>query len=547
MAEREEAQSLLPSEDEDPLPATAMKSSKKSSYTQQQKDDAAKMQEIMDAMKPETLDFTLTCGAYDAIVAAAFGGVHITSSLSDDDGNTRRVRIHPSIIFFVNSMLFTVQLTILSSLVLDMKLRNIYCNKDGSCDEDDTSWDGFDTSPTRQMNLVVKTMMVVLLQIMTLKEMLGALRPLLMVVNPVTWFELHRGEEIFDELTGGREADNNSIRGISCLLCESLFEAWLCVPLCIVSQLMQFSISYYVLNISMSIVLSADTPSHMIFNALAVTFLQDLDEHVFTALARVFHIDIQEVQEFKLKIRRDKEVKEAQQKAVDSWKAWVESWKPGGTSTRGSSLRSCFEPFAIWFYHGRGGKAKLVQNLVTVCLLTTIYIRQLFIYCQSVTTGILPVARDFCATYRGLERPEDHPFQKVMVIILDVSTWIDYPVMLRKHIIEQLHSGEACFEDIFRRDPFDELQDYLSWYPRPMWLGVISILLVMIVPQTILANFELFMRPSQGPPLYRVLHKVGTAAMWSYATFITASCGLILFGVFVAAAYIYIKNMVPER
>lgn len=417
---QEETQSLVPSQDEDgALDMTVVKSGR-SKYTQQEKDDAAKMQEIMDAMKPETLDFTLTCDSYDAVVAAAFGGVHITF-LSDDDGKTQRVRIHPCILFLMNSMLFSVQLSCLSCLVLDMKLVNIY--KDGN-----TSWEGFEESPDRQMKLVVKTTMVVVLQMITLKEMLGALRPLFMLMNPVTWFELKTEE--FGELTGGEDKEVVEKKiippcftfdGIRHRITGSLFQAWICAPLCIVSQLMQFAIGYYVLTVSMSIILSADKVDEMIFNALVITFVQDLDEHAFTAIANVIHIDIQEIQEFKFEIRRDKEVKEAQQRANDSWKEWVASLcgRTGGNRTSRSSSLSCLEPFAIWFYHGRGGKAKLVENVLIFSLLALVYIRQLFIYCQSISTGILPVARDVCAIYRGFcsanpdqcsEKPEKHFF-----------------------------------------------------------------------------------------------------------------------------------------
>merc|ERR1719265_2973201 len=111
-----------------------------------------------------------------------------------------------------------------------MDLKNVW-ERDG---EVGASWEGYDASPHRQMKMAVRTMMVGLLQMVGFKELLGSLRPMCYLVNPVTWFEMHR------PTTEGKGWP---------------FHAAICAPICWCAQIYQFSIAYYVLIISMSVII----------------------------------------------------------------------------------------------------------------------------------------------------------------------------------------------------------------------------------------------------------------------------------------------------
>ena len=43
-----------------------------------------------------------------------------------------------------------------------------------------------------QMKLMVRSIMVAVLQMIVLKELLGSMRPICLLLNPVSWFELER-------------------------------------------------------------------------------------------------------------------------------------------------------------------------------------------------------------------------------------------------------------------------------------------------------------------------------------------------------------------
>merc|ERR1712193_487566 len=101
---------------------------------------------------------------------------------------------------------------------------------------------------------------------------------------------------------------------------------------------MQFLIAYYVLIISMSIIVLAEDVKDMIFNGLVVTFLADLDEYAWSALAAIFHMDEKYFEEFKFRLRNDPEVDDERNAARRSWK--------------------------IWLYRGKGGKARILENWI---------------------------------------------------------------------------------------------------------------------------------------------------------------------------------------
>lgn len=382
----------------------------------------------------EGLAIALSYDAYDAVIASAFDGIRITLP-SDDDGHRQFIRLHPLCILFFCIILFTIQLSCLSCLVMDMALDRVSTSSD-------LTWEGFDESPSLQMKLVMRTVMVAVLQMITLKELLGSMRPVCLVLNPISWFELQR------PTTAGR---------------GWVFQAWICAPICLVAQMMQFSIAYYVLTVSMSVIIVAEDTKDVVFNGLVVTFLADLDEYAWVAMSTVFHMDQRHFEDFAFKLREDVEVDHARAEAKNSCK--------------------------LWLYRGKGGKASIVENIVVFFTLTFIYIRQLFMFLEAIHTGILPTARDACTLYRGLKDPYKYWQAAIALHVVDFFTLINYRAMLIERV-EHEQMRDECFSDTYYSGPFDEAGTFIEWWPYQVFGGVFGILFTLVVPQLLLANFK---------------------------------------------------------
>lgn len=406
----------------------------------------------------DTLAITLSNDAYDAVVGAAFGAIHIALP-SAADGTRQYVRLHPIFIFIFCLTLFAVQLTALSCIILNMDLTNVWergnehAEKSTSDGAEKDYWKGFDEDPEGQMRLAMRTLMVAVLQMIGIKELLGAMKPMCLVLNPVTWFE-------FDRQRGKSNAD-------------TAFHAWICAPICLVAQFLQFGIVYAVLIVSMSVIIEAKTVKDIVFNGLVVMFLGDLDEFAWLAMSAVFNMDQNYFADFRFQLSKEPEVEKARNTAMenhdkDQW--WtLEYWN-------------------FWFYRGRGGKFQIAENLIVFGALIYIYIKQALMYVQAIHTGILPVAHDVCSLYRGLSKPQQYPIASMILNFVDFFTLINYRVSLQ-HTVESGHLATACETPLYKQDPFDKALLYLSWWPKNVGLPLIGILVMFGLPQLLYANY----------------------------------------------------------
>jgi len=434
--------------------------------------------------KNEKLSNAVSGDAYDAVVVAAFGGV-LVALPSDPDGTQQSVRLHPFFIFLFCLVLFVVQLSCLSCLIMDMSLDNFWNEQDGSSD---TSWEGFDHSPVRQMKLMVKSLMIAVLQMIVLKELLGSMRPFCLLMNPVTWAELKRPS------TSGTPSKP---LGWS----SWMFHSWICCPICLAAQLMQFGVAYYVLSVSMSVIIIATDVKEVIFNGLVVTFLMDLDEFAWFAMSAVFHLDQETYDNFHFEIVQelvaDKEEAHKAARVDKERKAAQTDLLFGLTFTKG---------WKFWFYHGKGGKATILENNLIFSTLTFIYVRQLCMYVQAIHTGILPVARDICSLYRGMKHPQDEWLHTIAVKVIDFFTLINYEVMLEHHVesYEKNHNvTDYCLSHEMRAGPFHHIIDYGKWWPKQVLGGLFVIVLLFLAPQLIYSNYQTIwsgMKPGNKKP-----------------------------------------------
>lgn len=403
----------------------------------------------------EEIAIALTGDAYDAVIAAAFDGIRITLP-SDENGRRQFIRLHPIAVLLFCGLLFTIQMSCLSCLVLDMDLGNIW--------GEEASWEGFDDSPERKMKLVVKSIMVAVLQLIGMKELLGSMRPMCMVFNPITWFELQR--------------PSAEGRGI-------LFHGGVCAPICMVAQMMQFAVAYYVLTISMSVIIVATSVKDVIFNGLVVTFLADLDEVAWGAMSAVLHMDQKKFDEFQFQLKDSKDVLEAAAAAGRQEEIRAKKIAKKVSDARAEAK----DTWKYWLYRGKGGKASVLENIFVFFFLAIVYIRQLFMYVQAIDTGILPVARDVCSAYRGLKEPGHNVGSAITLKVVDFFTLIEYSEMLHESVRHE-EIRKECFTPEYLEGPWDHASTYFEWWPKQMWGGVIGIVLVFALPQVLYANFK---------------------------------------------------------
>jgi hypothetical protein len=445
-------------------------------------------QELLDEL--ESLPLHLSADSYDAVVAAAFGGVTVDLP-STDTGKSQFIRLHPLMVFAFCSVLFCVQLSCLLILSLSMDMGNVYGKN--------TSWDGFSESPDRQMILLVRTIMVIVLQIIGLKELLASMRPIFLLLNPYTWILLVRPADTGSWLSGA-------------------FKKWFCLPICVLAKLMQLMIACYVLTVSMSILFIAKDVKSVIFNGLVVTFLADLDEYAWVAMTSIFHMDKLRFENFRFKVKEDPKF----DKVVEELQGG--QFRPGSRRSshmgRIASLSEervkekmdminklpenlrCEEYYArrkvalqsrchwvFYFWHGKGGKSSVTENMIVFTCLVCIYIRQLFMYVQCVHTGIVPVARNICQFYRGLKHPAKFWRDYLILYLIDTFTIIDYMGTLKFMNSEHEHNlEELCFKPEYMEGPFDKAQEYIEFSPTLIIGAIIVIIILFFLPQIVHAT-----------------------------------------------------------
>lgn len=292
--------------------------------------------------------------------------------------------------------------------------------------------------------------MIAVLQMIVLKELLGGMRPFCLLLNPVTWFELQR------PTTEGK---------------GWVFHGLICAPLCLAAQIFQIGVAYYILSVSMSVIMLASDVKEIIFNGLVVTFLSDLDEFAWTAMSAVFHLDQERFENFQFKLNDTGIVNKTRKEAHESLLfglEWTKTWKS-------------------WFYRGRGGKVTILENFLIFATLTFIYVRQVAMYVQATDTGILPVARDVCALYRGWDKPEEEWFSALQLKLIDFFTLINYTAMLT-HNVES--SDIDCDDAKYKKGPFTDLLMYIEWWPKPVLGAIITVVVLFAGPQLLYGNYK---------------------------------------------------------
>merc|ERR1712232_274602 len=183
---------------------------------------------------------------YDAVVAAAFGGVKINL---DKDAS---MIVHPFWLFLCCLPLWVLQLSVVFFLRLDEDLEGHVHNH---AEHGKGTWQVMGNSL-----LVMQIMSIVVVQAMLFKELLGALRLLVLVLNPSTWTDIRR-------------PDPTKTRSPF----RSMFGSTFVAPFPVIAMLLKTHIGYTVCVDSISIILACENEKSVIFDSLVITFIADLD------------------------------------------------------------------------------------------------------------------------------------------------------------------------------------------------------------------------------------------------------------------------------
>jgi len=318
---------------------------------------------------------------YDCVVVAAFGGLHVHSrpcedfdeEMSSDSSSSRAVRVHPIFPTMVCCVLFQLQMTYLCSIQFDIPPM-LDASRPGSAFVT-RRWSEVEDDAYSQLLLAVKGAMAFTLQMLSLSEFLLALRPWLMVMNPITW----RSQKRF------------TTRSESCVMRISAHVSvlWMC---CVCAKTMQLFVAFLACFMSLNVILAAKEISYALFNGLVLLFVSKLDEHAFSFVAALFNFDLRAYEDFEMELRDDEDdvrlpCTAEHPIACSMFCPWH---IPPEAKTRLKSWH-----LALWKFGRRN------RDAIIFWLLSAFYMWQLFIFLFTLDTGVLPRVRDVCALLRG--------------------------------------------------------------------------------------------------------------------------------------------------
>eukprot|EP00930_Biecheleria_cincta_P093126 TRINITY_DN8329_c0_g2_i1.p1 TRINITY_DN8329_c0_g2~~TRINITY_DN8329_c0_g2_i1.p1 ORF type:complete len:452 (+),score=90.18 TRINITY_DN8329_c0_g2_i1:71-1426(+) len=361
---------------------------------------------------------------YDLVVVAAFGGIELNLS-----GDFRRT-LHPVVLWIFACALFCVQLQSLMLLRLDMDV------------DQEVKEKGED------MLISLKLLMISVLQLMLFKELMGSARLLAFIINPTTWTDVKRPNAV-----GAKS------------LAYLAFSPSFLFPLCLLAVFFKLFIAYIVCIDSVSLVLECRTVKDAIFNCLAITFIADLDETAWDVTSALFNFEKKKDWVFTLFDSEKQKVMVESRR--ECWRTVVEDW-----------LR-CLR-------RGKGGrKAELA---LTLCFMTFVYMRQLFVILFALETNKLPMARDLCTEWRimnGASSSSNFMSQALGVMFKAISFQSSQKYL--DHLVKHKLDHDCDVDGKYRRMLPSDMMYQVQQNPFECCVVLGLICGVLILPQLLMA------------------------------------------------------------
>jgi len=323
--------------------------------------DNADEEEEEEEEEREEADVFFDEDIYDATIVAAFGGVTINL-----DGESQ-LNVHPFWPLLASFFLFEIQHNILFAWKLSSFNLELKVSKHGDAKH-------YLHSDHIGMDLTMKLVMILVLQMMIFKEVIGSVRLLVFCLNPTAWLEIERPDP---------KKFSREYKFIPIYRSEIL-----CIFSCL-AMFMKVYIAYQVATDSLSVILGSENLLDAIKDALVITFIADMDEVFWRVCVTIFHLEQLDAFVFVL----------ADSNFRDQCKesAWLYTLlKHSGCNTRieylFSRAKKCY-----------GRSAELILSYFLVFI---IYFRQVLVLLFALDTDILPINRDVCNFHRWETHPE---------------------------------------------------------------------------------------------------------------------------------------------
>lgn len=382
----------------------------------------------VEELDSEPADVFFHVDMYDSVLVAAFGGVTMNLDGSDE------LHVHPGILF-----IFCVPLVLLQFWVT-------FCTTFGM----PAYWRSLDVSAEESMVISMKLLLIVVVQLTFFDNMLMTLRCFMFAINPTTWTDVKRIDPE-DQRTGRSKLN---------VLHWSPFLA----PFPIMALLTKVMMQYWVSVQSMSIIMASDNVKEAVFDALAISFIVELDVAMWNLVRTIMHLDSFENFTFQL-------------------------W-PMSRRAR-AMLSSPVARLVDFDVLHRGKGARRLENFIVHTVLFALYARITLVSFHAADSGILPASRDVCAMWSwykdDFQTWEDTLKGYFVLELLEAfSCMSKFPWDIRKEISKMADPdlGGYCTEE-FRPLSFQKAIELCRKHPRSMILFLVAFSALLLLPQLV--------------------------------------------------------------
>jgi len=367
----------------------------------------------------ENANISANRGMYEAVLVASFGGVHYSIAKG------KRIMVHPFFLLACCLPVFSVQLTALFALRMSQDVSGNLYRVDGEFDV---------------MLLQVKLLMVAVVALINFQRMLNSVYLFFLVMNPHFWIEIYNHRAAFAKKGMRHRAE-------------------LCWMLSISACFMSAFVNYVVCVDSLSVVLAADSAQDAIFDCLALTFLQDLDEYWWQFFVKVWHLS--PLEDFKFEFDHPSRVYTEEGELTPE--------------KRSMFMFPCVVEQIINWTPCLGLKNPAAE-IPTIVILFMVYVRQLFILLLAVDTGVLPSARIICDQYSL----SNTTAVDSVLYALDMFLLIDINAKATELATGALH---GCPSGKYHRVSMNDQMRLANRYPTTVGGGLILFAAMLLVPK----------------------------------------------------------------
>ncbi|CAE7379506.1 NCL [Symbiodinium natans] len=385
--------------------------------------------QTVDERDVEPADVFFSVDMYDSVLVAAFGGVTMNLDGSDE------LHVHPGVLF-----IFCLPLVILQFWLT-------FCTTFGM----PAYWKQLDPNAEESMIISMKLLLIVVVQLTFFDNMLMTLRCFVFAINPTSWTDVKRIDP--DDPRTGRSRLN--------VLHWSPFLA----PFPMLALLAKVLMQYWVSVQSNSIILASDNVKEAVFDALAISFIVELDVAMWNLVRTIMHLDQFEDFTFQL---------------------WPSDRRE--TAMRESLIVRNFDCGML--HRGKG--ARRVESFVVFGALFIIYARITLMTFHAMDTGVLPSSRDVCAMwqwYNGHYDTWEHRVKGAVVLeLIDLfSSMSKFPWDIRSEITKMAdpNVGGFCEGSNFQPMSVTVAIDIVERHPRSMIGFLIAFSALLLLPQLV--------------------------------------------------------------